>query len=130
MKNEYLDFEVGTVLKETYPNEVFYYIVGEYFIYCNDYDFPQIRPYKFILDEHISVANEDEKNQFIKDLKKNHLIWNKEIGKLRREFEEFNLSVKVQANDGTNINELIDKLNKLDVSSIYPEIKKLTFSDF
>ena len=57
MKNEYVNFEIGTVLKETYPNEIFYYIVGEYFIYCNDYDFPQIRPHKFVFDEHISIAS-------------------------------------------------------------------------
>lgn len=111
MKSEYLDYPVGTVLKETLPNVVCYYIVGKYFIYCNDYDCPQIRPHKFYFYENITVADEDEKNQFIEDLKKNHLIWDEKTGKLEREFEEVSLNVKVKVKPGTNINKLLEKLN-------------------
>ena len=92
MINEYIEtpLEVGTVLKETYgKNIVEYYIVGDFFIYENDYNFFQIRPYKFIFDEHITIASEDEKRAFIEDLKKNHLIWDEKTGKVIREYEEF-----------------------------------------
>lgn len=113
MINEYIDkpLEIGTVLKETYPNAIAYYIVGEHFIYCNDYECPQIRPHKFNFNKYISIASEEEKNQFIEDLKKNHLIWNDETGKLEREYEEITLSVKVKVEPGMNINKLLEILN-------------------
>ena len=117
MMSEYLNYPVGTVLKETYEGENYYYIVGEYFVYANDYTSPQIRPYKFDGDFTI-VTDEDEKNQFIEDLKKNHLIWDEETGKLEREFEEVSLNVKVKVKPGTDINELIKKLN-LEVENPY-----------
>lgn len=117
MMSEYLNYPVGTVLKETYEGKNYYYIVGEYFVYANDYTSPQIRPYKFDGDFTI-VTDEDEKNQFIEDLKKNHLIWDEETGKLEREFEEVSLNVKVKVKPGTDINELIEKLN-LEVENPY-----------
>ena len=130
MINEYIDepLEIGTVLKETYPNAVAYYIVGEYFIYCNDYECPQIRPHKFNFNEHISIASEEEKNQFIEDLKKNHLIWNDETGKLEREYEEITLSVKVKVEPGMNINKLLEILN-LHIENPFG-IYNMKFEDF
>ncbi len=111
--NEYLNkpLEVGTVLKETYNGATCFYLVGSYFVYTNDYNFPQIRPHKFIFDDNISIASEDEKNQFIKDLKKNHLIWDEEIGNLKREYEEIRLSVKIKVKPGMDIDKLIETLN-------------------
>ena len=43
MINEYLDkpLEVGTVLKEIYDDSTSFYLVGPYFVYTNDYHFPQ-----------------------------------------------------------------------------------------
>jgi len=131
MINEYIEtpLEVGTVLKETYgKNNVEYYIVGDFFIYENDYDFFQIRPYKFIFDEHITIASEDEKQAFIEDLKKNHLIWDEKTGKVIREYEEFNLNVKVQAEEGIDIQDLIKRLNSMDI--FCPGVKKIVFNDF
>ena len=110
MMNEILDYSIGTVLKETYEDGVCYYIVGEYFIYCNDYHCPQIRPWKFD-DSNCRIATEEEKNQFIEDLKKNHLIWNEETGKVIREYEEITINCKVKVRPGTDINDLITKLN-------------------
>ena len=132
MVNEYLESykEVGTVLKETYPDGIAYYIVGEYFIYCNDYDFPQIRPHKFIFDEHISIASEAEKEKFIEDLKKNHLIWNEKIGKLEREFEEFTFSVHVKANKNMTKEKVMNILNNLYNLSDKEDIKEVNFFDF
>lgn len=131
INNYYLDnpIEVGTVLKETYPNEIAYYIVGGYFIYCNDYEFPQIRPHKFVFDEHISIASEDEKKKFIEDLKKNHLIWNEETGKLEREFEEFTLTVHVRAKSGMTLEDTINKLNKIYNLSGNEDIKRIKFTN-
>lgn len=126
MKSEYLNYPVGTVLKETCKNKVFYYIVGEYFIYANDYNDPQIRPHKFYFYEDITVANEDEKKRFIKDLKKNHLIWHEETGKLEREFEEVSLNVKVKVKPGTDIDKLLEKLN-LDIERIPYYIYNMKF---
>ena len=136
MINEYLEtpMEVGTVLKYTsdslFPNEIDYYIVGKYFIYCNDYNFPEIRPHKFVFDEHISIASEDEKKKFIEDLKKNHLIWNEKNGKLEREYEEITLSVKVRTKQGMSIKDVIHILNNLNKFNDRDEIKKVTFEDF
>ena len=111
MTNEYINYPVGTVFKEEYSkNEYCYYIVGEYFIYCNNYDGPQIRPWKFDPSE-CTIASNEEKNEFIEALKKNHLIWNKETGKLEREFEEITLSVKVKVQPGTDIDKLLERLN-------------------
>lgn len=110
MKNEYLDFEIGTVLKEMYEGKPCYYIIGEYCVYCNDYECPQIRPWKFNSDE-CTIASDNESKEFIEALKKNHLIWNKDIGKLQREYEEIALNVKVQVKPGTDINKLIETLN-------------------
>ena len=111
MKNNFLDYEVGTVLKEMYLNgDECYYIVGTNFIYANDYDDPEIRPHKFDT-RYCYVADEDEKKQFIEDLKKNHLIWNGETGEVTREYEEVTLNVKVKVKPGMNVNGLLEKLN-------------------
>lgn len=111
MQNDFLDYEVGTVLKEMYLNgDEYYYIVGAHFIYANDYDDPEIRPNKFDT-RYCYVADEDEKKQFIEDLKKNHLIWNEETGKVTREYEEVTLNVKVKVKPEMNVNELLKKLN-------------------
>jgi len=110
MTNEYINYQVGTCFKEIYEGKPCYYIVGEYFIYCNDYDSPQIRPWKFDVNE-CTIASEEEKKQFIKDLKKNHLIWNEETGKIERKYEERTLSVKVQVKPDTDINKLLEILN-------------------
>lgn len=114
MVNDYLtekNLEVGTVLKATYEDGIEYYIVGRVFIYCNDYNYPQIRPHKFIFDDHISIASEEEKKKFIEDLKKNHLIWDEEAGTLKRECDKVRLSVELEVAPNTDINELIDRLN-------------------
>ena len=111
MTNEYINYPVGTVFKEEYADHhACYYIVGEYFVYCNDYDCPQIRPWKFDPSE-CTIASDEEKKEFIEALKKNHLIWNEETGGLGREFEELTLSVKVKVKPGTDINELLERLN-------------------
>jgi len=110
MNNEYINFPVGTCFKEIYEGKPYFYIVGEYFIYCNDFHNPQIRPWKFDISE-FTIADEDEKNQFIEDLKKNHLIWNEDTGKLEREFEEIRLSVKIKVKPGMDIDKLIETLN-------------------
>ena len=110
MTNEYINYPVGTVFKEIYEGKPCYYIVGEYFVYYNCYDSPQIRPWKF--DTSIcTIAPEDEKKEFIEALKKNHLIWNEETGKVEREFEEITLSVKVKVEPGMDINKLLERLN-------------------
>ena len=110
MTNEYINYPVGTVFKEIYEGKPCYYIVGEYFVYCNCYDSPQIRPWKFNPSECI-IASDEEKKEFIEALKKNHLIWNEETGKVEREFEEITLSVKVKVKPGTDINKLLERLN-------------------
>ena len=109
--NEYINQPIGTVFKETYEDGVCYYIVGNYFVYCNDYYCPQIRPWKF--DTSLcEIASEDEKTKFIEALKNNHLIWNNKTGKVEREYEEVTLSVKVKVRPGMNMEELLDTLNK------------------
>lgn len=114
--NEYLDksLEVGTVLKETYEDGINFYLVGPYFIYMNDYDFPQIRPHKFTFDDHISIASEDEKKSFIEALKKNHLIVDENY-EVKREFETYNLTAKVTVKSDISVSkeELIKKLNEI-----------------
>lgn len=110
MTNEYINYPVGTVFKEIYEGKPCYYIVGEYFVYCNCYDNPQIRPWKFDSSE-CTIASDEEKKEFIEALKKNHLIWNEETGKVEREFEEITLSVKVKIKPGTDINKLLERLN-------------------
>ena len=59
MLNEYIDkpLEVGTVLKEDFDGEINYYIVGEYFVFSNDYDYPEIRPYKFNFNKYSVKVN-------------------------------------------------------------------------
>lgn len=109
-KNDFIGYPVGTCFKEIYEGMPYFYIVGAYFIYCNDFHNPQIRPYKIDISE-FTIASEEEKNQFIEDLKKNHLIWNNETGKLEREYEEITLSVKVKVKPGTDIHKLIETLN-------------------
>lgn len=112
--NEYINYPVGTVLREDYYEDgephVCYYIVGEYFIYCKDYDCPAIRPWKFNPSE-CTVASEDEKNKFIEALKNKHLIWNDKLGSVEKEYEEITLSVKVKVEPGMDINKLLEKLN-------------------
>ena len=110
MMNEYIDYPIGICLKEIYNGKSYYYLVGKSFIYCNDYDCPQIRPWKFDVDE-CTIASEEEKKQFIEDLKRNNLIWNEKTGKVERKYEERTLSVKVQVEPGTDINKLLEILN-------------------
>ena len=114
MINEYLNkpLEVGTVLKETYDDSTSFYLVGPYFVYTNDYNYPQIRPHKFIFDDHISIASEDEKKLFIEMLKKNHLIVDENY-EVKREFEIYNLTAKVTVKSNISKEELIKKLNKI-----------------
>ena len=127
MMNDYINYSVGTCFKEIYDGKSYYYLVGKSFIYCNNYDNPQIRPWKFNVDECI-IASEDEKNQFIKDLKKNHLIWNEESGNLEREYEEIKLSVKIKTKPGIDINKLIEILN-LKVENPFG-VYNMKFEDF
>ena len=128
--NEYLDkpLEVGKVLKEIYEGEINFYLVGPYFIYMNDYDFPQIRPHKFIYDKHISIASEDEKKSFIEALKKNHLIINENY-EVKREFEIYNLTAKVTVKSDISVSkeELVKKLNEIYSSN---SEFKVEFMDF
>ena len=112
--NKYINYPVGTVFKEEYDEDGHtlncYYIVGEYFIYCNSFDSLQIRPWKF--DTSLcTIASEDEKKNFIETLKKNHLIWNEKTGLVDREFEEVTLSVKVKIKPGMDIDKLLKILN-------------------
>ena len=123
MKNEYLEnpLEVGTVLKEELPTGgTEYYIVGDYFIYANDYDFPKIRPHKFIFDACITVASEEEKEAFVETLRKNHLIWDEGTGKVTREYEKLRLSVMLKLKPGIDKEELIRKLNTELESAVKP----------
>ena len=88
MKNEFLDYEVGTVLKELYMDgDESYYIVGSHFVYANNYEFPEIHPWKFDASC-CYVATQEEKEAFLKDLEKNNLIWNKETGKVERKIQD------------------------------------------
>ena len=125
--NEYLDktLEVGTVLKETYKDSTSFYLVGPYFVYTNDYDYPQIRPHKFIFDDHISIASEDEKKLFIEILKKNHLIVDENY-EVKREFETYRLSAKVKVKSNISKEELIKKLNEI-YSSLEFDIEFMDF---
>ena len=132
MTNEYINYPVGTVFKEEYyenmSNHVCYYIVGEYFIYCNSFHNPQIRPWKFDSSE-CTIASDEEKKEFIEALKKNHLIWNEETGKLEREYEEITLSVKVKVRPGTDIHNLIETLNLEKLENPFG-IYDMKFEDF
>lgn len=110
MLNEYINYPIGTCFKEVYEDRPCYYIVGEYFVYCNDYDSPQIRPWKFDTSR-CTLASDSEKIDFIEKLKNNHLIWCEGTGKLEREYEEITLSVKVKVEPGTDINKLLERLN-------------------
>jgi len=126
--NEYLDkpLEVGTVLKETCNGATYFYLVGPYFVYTNDYNFPQIRPHKFVFDDHISIASEDEKKLFIEMLKKNHLIVDENY-ELKREFEIYNLTAKVKVKSNISKEELIKKLNEIYSSISEFDIKFIDF---
>ena len=108
--NPYIDYPVGTCFKEVYDGNVYFYILGEYYVYQNFYEGAEIRPWKIDISE-FTIASEDEKKQFIEDLKKNNLIWDENTGKLEREFEEMTLNVKVKVKPGTDINKILEKLN-------------------
>ena len=110
MTNENINYPVGTVFKEIYEGKPYYYIVGDYYIYCNSWDSLHIRPWKFNVNE-CTIASEDEKKEFIEALKKNHLIWDEETGKVEREFEEITLNVKVKVRPGTSIDKVLETLN-------------------
>lgn len=127
MINEYLDksLEVGTVLKETYDDSTSFYLIGPYFVYTNDYNYPQIRPHKFIFDDHISIASEDEKKLFIEMLRKNHLIVDENY-EVKREFEIYNLTAKITVKSNISKEELIKKLNEIYSTSEF-EIKFIDF---
>ena len=135
MTNEYIDhpvgptgYPVGTVLKENSDNSICYYIVGEYFVYCKDYYYPAIRPWKFDTSK-CTIADEDEKKEFIETLKKNHLIWDEETGKVEREYEEITLSVKVKVQPGMDIDKLLERLN--DPHNEHPwYIHEIKYEDF
>jgi uncharacterized pyridoxamine 5'-phosphate oxidase family protein len=126
--NEYLDkpLEVCTVLKEICNGATYFYLVGPYFVYTNDYNFPQIRPHKFIFDDHISIASEDEKKLFIEMLKKNHLIVNENY-EVKREFEIYNLTAKVKVKSNISKEELINKLNEICSSISEFDVKFIDF---
>ena len=109
MENPEINYPVGTIFKEVGENYTEYYIVGEYFVYCNDYHSQQIRPWKFNT-EGLVIAN-DEKDECIKSFKDNHLIWNEHLGIVEREYEEITLSVKVQVKPNTDVDRLIERLN-------------------
>ena len=109
MENPEINYPVGTIFKEVGENYTEYYIVGEYFVYCNDYHSPQIRPWKFNT-EGLVIAN-DEKDECIKSFKDNHLIWDEHLGIVEREYEEITLSVKVQVKPNTDVDNLIERLN-------------------
>ena len=111
MTNEYINYPVVTCFKEVWEGKPCYYIVGEYFVYCNDYDCPQIRPWKFNPSECTIVISTEEKRELIEAFKKNHLIWNEETGKVEREFDEVTLNVKVKVRPGMDINKLLEILN-------------------
>lgn len=130
MLNEYIDkpLEIGTVLKEDFDGEINYYIVGEYFVFSNDYDYPDIRPYKFNFNKYISIASEDEKHEFIEALRKNHLIWDEEKGTLHREFNDFTINLKIQAERGKSKDEIITELKNLNIISHCPYIHSIEFN--
>lgn len=111
MTNEYLKLEVGTVLKDVYNDSIDYYLVGPYFVYCNDYDWPYIRPYKFVRGHNTCIASAEEKEQFIKDLKDNHLIIN-EKGELVHE-EHSTISVNITFKTDLTPDKVLDILKKM-----------------
>ena len=110
MINKYLNIEVGTVLKDIYNDGIDYYLVGPYFVYCNDYNWPYIRPYKFIKSDNTCIASAEEKEQFIKDLKDNHLIIN-EKGELVHE-EHNTISINITFNTDLTSDKVLDILKK------------------
>ena len=109
MKNPEIDYPVGTIFKEVGKNYIAYYIVGKYFVYCNDYRDPQIRPWKFNT-EGLTIAN-DEKDKCIEYFKNNHLIWDEQSGRMEREYEEITLSVKMKVKPNTDVDRLLEQLN-------------------
>lgn len=111
--NEWLKIpqEVGTVLKETFMGTDCYYLVGPYFVYSNDYDNYQIRPHKFYFDNNVEVATEEEKKNFIEELRHNHLIYNEETKLVNREYETHELKVTISAKPGIDVEDLIQHLN-------------------
>ena len=116
MINEYLKLEVGTVLKDIYNGSTDYYLVGPYFVYCNDYDWPYIRPYKFVSSKNTCVASAEEKEQFIKELKDNHLVIN-EKGELVHE-EHSTISISITFNTDLTPDKIIDILKKIQFDTI------------
>ena len=95
MINDYLSkpYEAGTVLKESTEFKDYYYLVGPYFIYCNHYDDPYIRPHKFLFNENVTVATEEEKKAFLEDLRKNHLIVTEEF-EVEKEFTDYTVTIR------------------------------------
>jgi len=116
--NPYIDYPVGTCFKEVYDGITYFYLLGEYYLYRNSFEDPELRPWKVDMTD-FSIASEDEKKQFIEDLKENNLIWDEETGKLEREFEEMTLNVKVKVKPGTDINKILEKLNDEHYESPY-----------
>lgn len=116
--NPYIGYPVGTCFKEIYNGEPCFYLLGEYYVYQNFYEGAEIRPWKIDVSQ-FTIASEDEKKQFIEDLKKNNLIWDEKTGKLEREFEEITLNVKVKVKPGTDINKILEKLNDKHYESPY-----------
>lgn len=111
--NEWLEVpqEVGTVLKETFMGTDYFYLVGPYFVYTNDYDFYQIRPHKFDFYNKVEVATEEERKNFIEELRKNHLIYDEETKLVNREYETHELKVTISAKPGIDVEDLIQHLN-------------------
>ena len=116
--NLYIDYPVGTCFKEIYDGEPCFYLLGEYYVYQNFYEGAEIRPWKVDMTD-FSIASEDEKKQFIEDLKENNLIWDEETGHLSKMFEEVTLKVKVKVKPGTDLQKLVEILNKMNYRS-YP----------
>lgn len=109
MENSEIGYPIGTIFKEVGENYTAYYIVGDYFVYCNDYHSPQIRPWKFNT-KGLIIAN-DEKDKCIEQFKSNHLIWNEQLHIMEREYEEVTLSVKMKVKPSTDVDKLIERLN-------------------
>ena len=109
MENSEIGYPIGTIFKEVGENYTAYYIVGDYFVYCNDYHSPQIRPWKFNT-KGLIIAN-DEKDKCIEQFKSNHLIWTEQLHIMEREYEEVTLSVKMKVKPSTDVDKLIERLN-------------------
>lgn len=103
--------KIGTVLKETHSNgDASYYLVGPYYVYCNYYDDPYIRPHKFWFDENITVASDEEREKFIKDLADNNLVLDEHYI-LSQKFKDFEVVVRVNATNKMTKEEILEKLN-------------------